>query len=168
MIERGRNACFMLDKKGWLAAHVGCSRHCSPEKLDLLLRVNPASLTARTNDGDTLLSLAVSSATRTHPNYALIDDIRRRLDTAGITEGYMIPAQVSSQEEEESHGTAVACLLSLSSLVVIVVDTRIRAVSVSTTAASNRTRGRSTTQSAQGVATTRVITLSTEQTGKNC
>lgn len=80
MIANGKKACFMKDKKGFLPAHVACSRHCSPEKLQMLLDVNPAALRAPTNSGDTLLSLAMSTATRSHPNYALIDDLKRRLE----------------------------------------------------------------------------------------
>lgn len=83
MIQAGPQACFMKDRKGYLPAHVACSRHCSPEKLQMLLNVNPASLFAKTNQGHTLLSLATSTATKSHPNYALIDDLRRRLDYTG-------------------------------------------------------------------------------------
>ena len=84
MVKYGRDACFMKDKKGYLPAHVACSRHCSPEKLHMLLKVNKAALTAETNDGDTLLGLAIKSATRSHPNYALIDDLKRRLEEVGV------------------------------------------------------------------------------------
>jgi hypothetical protein len=83
MIQAGPQACFMKDRKGYLPAHVACSRHCSPEKLQMLLNVNPGSLFATTNQGYTLLSLATSTATKSHPNYALIDDLRRRLDYTG-------------------------------------------------------------------------------------
>jgi hypothetical protein len=72
MIEHGQQACFKRDKKGYLPAHVACSRHCSPEKLLMLLAANPDSLTSRTNDGHSLLSLAMSTATKSHPNYALV------------------------------------------------------------------------------------------------
>jgi hypothetical protein len=84
MVKYGKDACFMKDKKGYLPAHVACSRHCSPEKLHMLLKVNKAALTAKTNDGDTLLGLAIKSATRSHPNYALIDDLKRRLEEVGV------------------------------------------------------------------------------------
>jgi hypothetical protein len=87
MVHNGRDACFMKDKKGYLPAHVACSRHCSPEKLHMLLRINRGALTAKTHSGDTLLSLAVNTATRTHPNYALIDDLKRRLDDIDIGVG---------------------------------------------------------------------------------
>eukprot|EP00537_Pseudo-nitzschia_pungens_P017043 CAMPEP_0172401904 /NCGR_PEP_ID=MMETSP1061-20121228/52490_1 /TAXON_ID=37318 /ORGANISM="Pseudo-nitzschia pungens, Strain cf. pungens" /LENGTH=393 /DNA_ID=CAMNT_0013135715 /DNA_START=841 /DNA_END=2022 /DNA_ORIENTATION=+ len=79
MIQRGRGACFMSDKNGFLPAHVACSRHCSPEKLEMLLKVNPASLFEKTKDGRTLLDLARCKATKSHPNYALITDIERRV-----------------------------------------------------------------------------------------
>lgn len=112
MIQAGAQACFMKDRKGYLPAHVACSRHCSPEKLQLLLNANPASLFATTNDGHTLLSLATSTATKSHPNYALIDDLRNRLDFAGTQQGrqlrmptsirggdiHTVPNRVSSEE----------------------------------------------------------------------
>ena len=80
MIENGPKACFMKDKKGYLPAHVASSRHCSPEKLQMLLDVNPNALEELSNDGHTLLSLAIDTATRSHPNYALIDLLRQKLD----------------------------------------------------------------------------------------
>ena len=79
MIDNGTDACFMRDKKGFLPAHVACSRHCSPEKLRMLLRVNPQALRDETVDGHTLLSLATATATKSHPNYALIDELNRLL-----------------------------------------------------------------------------------------
>jgi len=82
MINEGEQACFMKDKRGFLPAHVACSRHCSPEKLGMLLKVNPSSLFDKTNDGDTLLSLAKRKATKAHPNYALIDELNKRIDEA--------------------------------------------------------------------------------------
>lgn len=69
----------MQDKRGYLAAHVACARHCSPEKLDLLLQANPSALYAKTKQGDTLLSLAVSTATKSHPNTTLIQVLEKRL-----------------------------------------------------------------------------------------
>lgn len=70
----------MKDKKGWLPAHVACSRHCSPQKLKMLLAVNPGALYETTENGETLLSLATSTATKSHPNYALIDEINKQLN----------------------------------------------------------------------------------------
>jgi hypothetical protein len=75
----------MRDKKGFLPAHVACSRHCSPEKLKMLLQVNPASLFAETDDGRTLLVLAKSTATKSHPNYALISEIEKRVKIASAS-----------------------------------------------------------------------------------
>ena len=84
MIAQGSRACFMKDKKGWLPAHVACSRHCSPEKLRMLLAVNPQALFDKTNDGYTLLDLAEKEATKSHPNFALIEELHRQLAAAGI------------------------------------------------------------------------------------
>jgi hypothetical protein len=44
----------------------------------MLLAVNPNSLFDATVDGETLLSLATSTATKSHPNYALIDELNRQ------------------------------------------------------------------------------------------
>jgi len=80
MIDWGEKACFMKDKKGWLPAHVACSRHCSPEKLNMLLKVNPDAVFEETNNGETLLALAEATKTVTHPNNALIDMLKREMD----------------------------------------------------------------------------------------
>jgi hypothetical protein len=102
MIEHGPGACFMLDKKGYLPAHVACSRHCSPQKLRALLSVNPSSLYARTNKGETLLSLATSMATKSHPNYALIDELNRQLHISqDSSHGFASLATPVSAEESE-------------------------------------------------------------------
>ncbi len=85
MIHCGRQACFMRDKKGFLPIHVACSRHCSPEKLEMLLEVNPGSLFAETDDNRSLLALAKGTATKSHPNYALISEIERRLEMASLS-----------------------------------------------------------------------------------
>jgi hypothetical protein len=79
MIDTGRKACFMRDKKGWLPVHMACSRHCSPEKLRMLLDAYPKSLHAKTPDGQSLLCLATSKATKSHPNYALISELKELL-----------------------------------------------------------------------------------------
>lgn len=81
----------MKDKKGWLPAHVACSRHSSPEKLRMLLDVYPGALFARTNVGESLLDLAKSTATKSHPNYALIDEINRQLSAAYNQPGVPFP-----------------------------------------------------------------------------
>jgi hypothetical protein len=100
MIQYGQKACFMKDKKEFLPAHVACSRHCSPEKLQMLLRVNPNALKCTTKDGSTLLSLATTSATKSHPNYALIDELRRKLEEAGLN-NELFPVRVSSNDTNE-------------------------------------------------------------------
>ena len=82
MIQNCPRACFIPDKKGLLPAHVGCSRHCTEEKLELLLSANPASLFAETNDGRSLLEVAKTTATKAHPNLALIGLIERKIKSA--------------------------------------------------------------------------------------
>ena len=81
-------------------------RHCSPQKLSMLLQANPRALTAKTNDGATLLSLAVDNATSSHPNYALIEEIKRYLQEyeenrgllQGPQNGLAVPSRVSSDD----------------------------------------------------------------------
>lgn len=103
MIEEGKSACFMKDKKGYLPAHVACSRHCSPAKLRMLLSVNPGSLHARTFTGQTLLSLATTTATKSHPNFALMDALNH-LVRAGVSEDAFAPfgAPTSSEDSDGS------------------------------------------------------------------
>jgi len=79
-------ACSMTDNNGWLPAHVACSRHCSPEKLGMLLSANSGALTQKTVEGETLLSLAKKPATISHPNLLLIRAIESRL-SAGFNHG---------------------------------------------------------------------------------
>ena len=81
MIENGRAACFIKDRNGYLPVHVACCRHCSPEKLQMLLNVNPRSLFDKTNQGETILDLAKKTATKAHPNYALIIELHHQLDS---------------------------------------------------------------------------------------
>lgn len=85
MIQVGRRATTMKDKKGWLPIHVACSRHCSPEKLQMLLDASPSSLHELTKDGQSLLSLAMSTATKSHPNFALIRKLKEELHKAGVS-----------------------------------------------------------------------------------
>jgi hypothetical protein len=106
MIQYGQKACFMKDRKEFLPAHVACSRHCSPEKLQMLLRVNPEALRCTTYDGSTLLSLATTTATKSHPNYALIDELRRQLEEAGLNNEF--PVRVSSDDTNEDDDKKVA------------------------------------------------------------
>jgi hypothetical protein len=79
MIERGTSATYMKDKKGWLPIHVAVSRHCSPEKLRMLLKANPESLHSLTDSGQSILDLAKSTATKSHPNFALIGELEKHL-----------------------------------------------------------------------------------------
>lgn len=79
IIENGPEACFMKDNKSCLPAHIACMRHCSPEKLRMLLAVNPGALHDRNDENKTLLDLAKSKATQAHPNYALIDELQKQL-----------------------------------------------------------------------------------------
>jgi hypothetical protein len=105
MIREGAQACFMKDRKGYLPVHVACSRHCSPEKLQMLLEVNPSSLYEKTNDGSTLLSLATKTATKSHPNYALIADLRRRLNFAVGPSYHAVPSRVSSNDKTDDNSS---------------------------------------------------------------
>jgi hypothetical protein len=83
MINKGMNASSLRDKKFWLPIHVACSRHCSPEKLKMLLEANPSSLFAKTGDGKSLMDLAKDTATKSHPNFALIAELERQLELGG-------------------------------------------------------------------------------------
>jgi hypothetical protein len=85
LIDHGAAACAMKDKKGWLPAHVAASRHCSPEKLHMLLNVYPEALHETTEEGYTLLSLAKSTATRSHPNLALIGMLETETTCSSLT-----------------------------------------------------------------------------------
>ena len=89
----------MTDQNGFLPIHIACSRHASPKKIAMLLDVNPASLRAKTNAGESCLELAMKHATKSHPNYALIDDLRKRFQAAGLDTNYHpAPTRVSSNE----------------------------------------------------------------------
>ena len=71
------------DKHGNLPHHVACSRHVSPGKLEKLLEVNPRAMTEKNNQKATLLRLATSTATKSHPNNALIKYLEERMKEAG-------------------------------------------------------------------------------------
>ena len=90
----------MRDKKGFLPAHVACSRHCSPQKLRMLLAVHPGSLHEKTNEGHTLLDLATSTATKSHPNYALVDELNRQMQHRPTTTLMATPAALVTSSEE--------------------------------------------------------------------
>ena len=83
--QGGSTALGIPDKNGYLPAHIACSRNCSREKIEMLLAAYPASLTAETNDGDTLLSLARSTATALRPNHSLIAAIKEALQGVRYT-----------------------------------------------------------------------------------
>jgi hypothetical protein len=71
----------------------------------MLLEVNPQSLHATTNDGDGLLDLATKHSTKSHPNYALIDDLRRRLQLSPAPH-HLTPNRVSSDDtNDDTHST---------------------------------------------------------------
>ena len=72
MIDSGPGACFIKDSEGYLPAHVACSRRCTVQTLQMLLRVNPGALYEQTFKGDTLLSLAQKAKYR---NQALIQEL---------------------------------------------------------------------------------------------
>jgi Ankyrin repeats (many copies) len=114
MIQKGPMACFVQDRKGYLPIHVACSRHCSPEKLLMLLSVNPDSITARTSDGLTVLDLANRSKTVSHPNQALIEEIERRvvqsqqnpdLFRREMQEGFISLRSISTPVTQSPHTT---------------------------------------------------------------
>jgi Ankyrin repeats (many copies) len=88
MVRMGKSACFMKDRHGFLPIHIACSRHCSPDKLELLLEANPASLHEITNEGHTPLSLAESTATKSHPNYTLICSLKKELARTHMAHTY--------------------------------------------------------------------------------
>jgi len=83
MVWNGVPATFMKDKNGFLPIHVACSRHCSPPKLDILLAANPDSVVDRTDDGHSPLSLALSTATKSHPNNTLVARLKVVLKRRG-------------------------------------------------------------------------------------
>lgn len=98
MVDKGKEACFLTDKKGYLPAHIACSRHCSTVKLQMLLDVNPDALHQTTDAGETLLSLATSTATSTHPNYRLIEYLQNLLKEADVQSPIVVPMVVLSAE----------------------------------------------------------------------
>lgn len=109
MIQRAPAALFKKDKKGWLPLHVAVSRHVSPDKLKMLLAANPASIREVTNDQKTALQLARTTATRSHPNYALIRALQEALPEGGDGVGIpsnaaaIVPTRVSSNDSAESN-----------------------------------------------------------------
>jgi Ankyrin repeats (many copies) len=102
MVGRGGKATLMRDKKGYLPLHVAVSRHVSPDKLRLLLDANPSALLAQTNDGQTALALAKTTATESHPNYALIKALEEEIQlcarVASLDVAAVLPARVGSTD----------------------------------------------------------------------
>ena len=85
------------------------SRHVSPDKLRMLLDANPASIHEVTNDRKTALQLAKDTATRSHPNFALIEAIeaalgkgKRSAARKASVQAAIVPARVSSADSAES------------------------------------------------------------------
>jgi len=68
----------------------------------MLLSVHPMSLREMTYDGQTLLSLAMSTATKSHPNYALIDELNRQLQATRTDPLPSFPTAISSEGESDS------------------------------------------------------------------
>lgn len=104
----------MPDKHGFLPIHIACSRHCSPDKLELLLDVNPASLYAVTHDGSTPLSLAESTATKSHPNYTLIVHLKKELARAKRSQSFIrsgFPVPVSPEIKRTMSSVAPEILM---------------------------------------------------------
>jgi hypothetical protein len=108
MVDLGAQACFMKDKHGYLPAHIACRRHTSPDKLRMLLAVNPAALYDHNNDGRDLLALAEYHATKSHPNHALIEELKLQMkknlpnQSSGVANA--VPAVSSCQTLHETHG----------------------------------------------------------------
>lgn len=107
MLSTGKRAAKIKDKNGYLPAHIAASRHVSPDKLQMLLNANPDSISARTDDGRTLLSLAKSSATESHPNYRLIEALKKAMRQSGrnvtaLDVESIVPARVSSGDASDS------------------------------------------------------------------
>lgn len=107
MLSMGKQAAKITDKNGYLPAHIAASRHVSPSKLQMLLNANPDCITQRSNDGSTLLSLAQTTATKSHPNYRLIESLKKAMQEAGSTvttldAASIVPARVSSSDASES------------------------------------------------------------------
>jgi len=103
MLTLRPDAAKMRDKKGWLPIHVATSRHCSPEKLDMLLEAYPESLAETTNDGKTPLMLAKSTATKQHPNRTLLkaleDRNRKGVAFASPVRGAGLPAELPPPDQ---------------------------------------------------------------------
>lgn len=98
-LSKAPNAVRVSDENGYLPIHIGCSRHCSIEKIKLLIDANPDSLHARTHQGKTPLSLAKSKATKSHPNYELIKILKR------CTEETPVPTSMRQAPQAQAPAT---------------------------------------------------------------
>jgi hypothetical protein len=112
MIQNGKQACYMRDKNGYLPVHVACSRHCSPQKLRMLLKVYPDSLYARTQKGEMPLDLALKKATKNHPNIALIDDLQKRMDASHYAVGAIADDAAGAAYSHGSQGHSTTTVTS--------------------------------------------------------
>jgi hypothetical protein len=85
------------------------SRHVSPDKLKMLLQANPQAISEVTNDQKTALQLAISKATRSHPNYALIQALKEASPASHLREtipsnaASLVPTRVSSNDTADSN-----------------------------------------------------------------
>jgi hypothetical protein len=77
----------------------------------MLLSIHPGALFEETFDGHSLLSLATSTATKSHPNYALIDELNRQMSDAKGNFKVVSPSDsnpiftpVSSEADDTSRG----------------------------------------------------------------
>lgn len=100
MLQYAPQSAFMKDNNGFLPIHIGCTRHCSVEKLELLLRVHSESIFEKTMDGETTLDLAVKTANN-HPNHVLIDRLRsavaKQVDNATVEQGPTKKARMADE-----------------------------------------------------------------------
>ncbi|CAB9498038.1 expressed unknown protein [Seminavis robusta] len=106
MVSLGSKATFMKDKKGYLPLHVAVSRHVSPDKLRMLLEANPGAILEKTNEGSTVLGIAKATATKSHPNYALINALQEELKKYGgaalLATAAGVPERVGSNDTLDS------------------------------------------------------------------
>ena len=82
----------------------------------MLLQAYPQALHATTDEGFTLLSLAHSTATESHPNYALIDMLKREMDRSNsipAAEGLLSPTPVIPLSQRSSSPRLIATTVSL-------------------------------------------------------
>ena len=112
MLTLRPEAAKMRDKQGWLPIHIACSRHCSLVSLHLLIDAFPESIRETTGNEKTPLMLARSTATKTHPNRALIEELTKRL--GGGTEAATDSKLPVNQEAKSCENTVAEGLLAVS------------------------------------------------------